>query len=248
MGGRADLRPPRRRRDSRLRPGRLRGAGEFRAGGAHHHGELVHWWRNEQNNQWAQSATFGSGGRPQRRDTGQHRQRAGRGGRERARQDAALLARRRTPQGLGGGRDVRPRREEPSGHDPGAVRRDRRDRAGQLRALRGGGRLHPALVDPHHGHRSFDPRHHLGSGVKQVLGLIQSSFGFDLEVVALLQNGSLQHFWRTTRGTPARSLPPGSDGRGGRGAASARVGPGLGSRPVHWPHRSPPARPEARRP
>jgi Papain family cysteine protease len=35
-----------------------------------------------------------------------------------------------------------------------------------------------------------------GTHVKQVLGLIQSSFGFDLEVIALLENGSLQHFYR----------------------------------------------------
>jgi hypothetical protein len=35
-----------------------------------------------------------------------------------------------------------------------------------------------------------------GQKVSQVLGLIQSSFGFDLELVALLTNGSLQHFWR----------------------------------------------------
>jgi hypothetical protein len=35
-----------------------------------------------------------------------------------------------------------------------------------------------------------------GENVKQVLGLIQSSFGFDLEVVALLNDGTLQHFWR----------------------------------------------------
>jgi len=35
-----------------------------------------------------------------------------------------------------------------------------------------------------------------GQNVQQVLGLIQSSFGFDLEVIALLNDGSLQHFWR----------------------------------------------------
>ncbi|MBT9330403.1 C1 family peptidase [Paracidobacterium acidisoli] len=35
-----------------------------------------------------------------------------------------------------------------------------------------------------------------GSGIKQVLGLIQSSFGFNLELIALLNDGSLQHFWR----------------------------------------------------
>ena len=35
-----------------------------------------------------------------------------------------------------------------------------------------------------------------GSNVQQVLGLIQSSFGFDLEVIALLSDGTLQHFWR----------------------------------------------------
>ncbi len=35
--------------------------------------------------------------------------------------------------------------------------------------------------------------------VVQVLGLIESSFGFDLELVALLDNGSLQHFWRSDK-------------------------------------------------
>ena len=35
-----------------------------------------------------------------------------------------------------------------------------------------------------------------GKQVKQVLGLIESSFGFDLELVALLSDDSLQHFWR----------------------------------------------------
>ena len=37
-----------------------------------------------------------------------------------------------------------------------------------------------------------------GSNVQQVLGLIQSSFGFNLELIALLSNGSLQHFWRSS--------------------------------------------------
>jgi hypothetical protein len=36
-----------------------------------------------------------------------------------------------------------------------------------------------------------------GQNVQQVLGLIQSSFGFNLELVALLKDGSLQHFWRS---------------------------------------------------
>ena len=35
-----------------------------------------------------------------------------------------------------------------------------------------------------------------GSNIKEVLGLIQSSFGFNLELIALLNDGSLQHFWR----------------------------------------------------
>jgi C1A family cysteine protease len=35
-----------------------------------------------------------------------------------------------------------------------------------------------------------------GSNIAQVLGLIQSSFGFNLELIALLTDGSLQHFWR----------------------------------------------------
>jgi C1A family cysteine protease len=36
-----------------------------------------------------------------------------------------------------------------------------------------------------------------GQNVQQVLGLIQSSFGFNLELVALLKDGTLQHFWRS---------------------------------------------------
>jgi C1A family cysteine protease len=39
-----------------------------------------------------------------------------------------------------------------------------------------------------------------GQQVKEVLGLIESSFGFDLEVVAMLTDGSLQHFWRDGAG------------------------------------------------
>lgn len=39
-----------------------------------------------------------------------------------------------------------------------------------------------------------------GQKVQQVLGLIQSSFGFDLELAALLTNGSLQHFYRDGAG------------------------------------------------
>jgi hypothetical protein len=35
-----------------------------------------------------------------------------------------------------------------------------------------------------------------GVHVEQVLGLLESSYGFDLEVIALLSNGGLQHFWR----------------------------------------------------
>jgi Papain family cysteine protease len=35
-----------------------------------------------------------------------------------------------------------------------------------------------------------------GTNIKQVLGLIESSFGFDLELIALLNDGSIQHFWR----------------------------------------------------
>jgi hypothetical protein len=36
-----------------------------------------------------------------------------------------------------------------------------------------------------------------GKTIQQVLGLIESSFGFDLEVIALLSDGSIQHFWRS---------------------------------------------------
>jgi hypothetical protein len=36
-----------------------------------------------------------------------------------------------------------------------------------------------------------------GSGVKSILGLIEGSFGFDLELIALLNNDSVQHFYRS---------------------------------------------------
>jgi hypothetical protein len=39
-----------------------------------------------------------------------------------------------------------------------------------------------------------------GQKVQEVLGLIESSFGFDLELIALLTDGSLQHFWRDGAG------------------------------------------------
>ncbi|MEO8820794.1 MAG: C1 family peptidase [Ginsengibacter sp.] len=38
-----------------------------------------------------------------------------------------------------------------------------------------------------------------GANVKDVLGLIEGSFGFDLEVIALLHDGSIQHFWRSNQ-------------------------------------------------
>jgi hypothetical protein len=39
-----------------------------------------------------------------------------------------------------------------------------------------------------------------GQTVTNVLGLIESSYGFDLEVVAQLSNGGVQHFWRDGAG------------------------------------------------
>ncbi len=39
-----------------------------------------------------------------------------------------------------------------------------------------------------------------GSNVTQVVGMIESSFGFNLELVALLGDGSLQHYWRASDG------------------------------------------------
>jgi len=35
-----------------------------------------------------------------------------------------------------------------------------------------------------------------GATIAEVLGLVESSYGFDLEVIALLSTGGLQHFWR----------------------------------------------------
>jgi hypothetical protein len=43
-----------------------------------------------------------------------------------------------------------------------------------------------------------------GQHVKQVLGLMQSSYGFDLELVAELDDGKLQHFSRDGSGWHAR--------------------------------------------
>jgi hypothetical protein len=47
-----------------------------------------------------------------------------------------------------------------------------------------------------------------GTKVKKVLGLVQTSFGFDLEVIAELSNGSLQHFWRDGAGWHAGHVLP----------------------------------------
>ena len=35
--------------------------------------------------------------------------------------------------------------------------------------------------------------------MRSVLGLIEGSFGFDLEVIALLNDGKIQHFWRSNQ-------------------------------------------------
>jgi len=45
-----------------------------------------------------------------------------------------------------------------------------------------------------------------GRKVKQVLGMVESSYGFDLEVVAELDNGALQHFSRDGAGWHAREV------------------------------------------
>jgi C1A family cysteine protease len=47
-----------------------------------------------------------------------------------------------------------------------------------------------------------------GSNVAQVLGLIEGSFGFNLELVALLKDGSLQHYWRESGGAEAWHAGP----------------------------------------
>ncbi len=47
-----------------------------------------------------------------------------------------------------------------------------------------------------------------GSNIDQVLGLIEGSFGFDLELVALLKDGSLQHYWRESGGAEAWHAGP----------------------------------------
>jgi len=45
-----------------------------------------------------------------------------------------------------------------------------------------------------------------GRHVKQVPGLMQSSYGFNLELVAELDNGKLQHFSRDGSGWHARKV------------------------------------------
>jgi hypothetical protein len=39
-----------------------------------------------------------------------------------------------------------------------------------------------------------------GSNVKQVVALLQGSFGFNMELVALRNDGMLQHYWRDDGG------------------------------------------------
>ena len=39
-----------------------------------------------------------------------------------------------------------------------------------------------------------------GTGIDRALTLLQSSFGFNLEVVARRQDGNMQHFWRDGSG------------------------------------------------
>ncbi len=51
-----------------------------------------------------------------------------------------------------------------------------------------------------HGGTSWNHSATFGSGVSRVVGLLQGSFGFNLEVVAQMQNGTHQHFWRDAGG------------------------------------------------
>lgn len=60
----------------------------------------------------------------------------------------------------------------------------------------GGGIQHWYKVSPENPGSAWAMSTTFGQNVQQVLGLIQSSFGFDLEVIALLNDGTLQHFWR----------------------------------------------------
>ncbi len=39
-----------------------------------------------------------------------------------------------------------------------------------------------------------------GSGIDKVMGIVQGSFGFNLEVVARRQDGTSQHLWRDGAG------------------------------------------------
>jgi hypothetical protein len=49
-----------------------------------------------------------------------------------------------------------------------------------------------------------------GTGVACVLALLEGSFGFNLEVIVLRQDGMLQHYWRDGAGWhPGAVIGPG---------------------------------------
>ena len=161
-------------------------------------GELVHWWRNEQNDEWAQSASFGSNvalSAPtliQRFDNGL---------------DVVVVNNNGTMQ----------RYWRDDAHDKGwapaetfgsGVKSPPVMIQGQFgetnETVPGNYELCVAVNGaiqhwwtPTTGTYSWTHDATFGSNVKEVLGLIQSSYGFDLEVIALLENGSIQHFWRS---------------------------------------------------
>ena len=169
--------------------------GNFELVAALTNGTLVHWWRNEANNVWAQSANFGSGVAfgsatlMQRFDNGL---------------DYIAVNTDGTMQ-----RYYRPASgnwsaEEKFGANVHSTPVVLRSEYGAANEVTPGNYELCVAVNGQIQHwwtageaaAKWTNDASFGSNVHSVVGLIEGSFGFDLELIALLNDGSLQHFWR----------------------------------------------------
>ncbi len=173
-------------------------------------GELVHWWRNEQNDQWAQSAKFGTEVALSAATLVQHFDNG---------LDVVVVNERGKMQRYW--RDDAHHKgwaaAETFGHGVKSPPVMIQGQFGETDETMPGNYELCVAVDgsiqhwwtPTTGAYHWTHSATFGSGIKQVLGLIQSSFGFDLEVVALLEDGSLQHFWRNNTWYPGPIIATG---------------------------------------
>ena len=63
-----------------------------------------------------------------------------------------------------------------------------------------GGSIQHWWRNHHPGYGVWNQSATFGANVSRVVGLVEGSFGFNLEVVAQLSNGGYQHFWRDSSG------------------------------------------------